>query len=120
MKHFLLLFALVTDSLYLQAQAPALVPKPVQLTVTDGGQTFKLKSKLSLSVPVAADDSIAAVGRAFAAYLEQDFGRKVSLKKNSSKADIVLRLNSSLKPEAYTLTTTSKQVCIEAARPAGF
>lgn len=120
MKHFLLLFALATGSLYLQAQAPALVPKPVQLTVTDGGQTFKLKSKLSLSVPVAADDSIAAVGRTFAAYLEQDFGRKVSLKKNSSKADIVLRLNSSLKPEAYTLTTTAKQVYIEAARPAGF
>lgn len=95
----------------------SLIPLPT--SVQQGEGTFRFSKKVKVAVDAYPGDSILQVFSRFADGFTATTGVKFSNGK-ATKAQIRLKRNASMAPEAYSLKVTTEHVVIEAARPAGF
>lgn len=114
----LLTFVFMLCTLGLMAAEPiSLIPLPA--SVQQGEGTFRFAKKMKVAIDAYPGDSILRVFDRFAGEFNATTG--VQFKKaKESKANIRLKHNAALAPEAYRLQVTPATVTIEAARPAGF
>lgn len=117
-RHLLLLI-LCAGFCGLLSAAASLPLIPLPASVRQGQGTFTFGHKVKISTPAYPGDSVQAVVDQFAERLTAATGIKV-VRAKASRAQMVLRVNGSLAPEAYDLAVGEKQIVIEASRPAGF
>ena len=115
-KFFALLLALCALPMWAEGVLQV-IPRPAVCQEGDG--TFVFSKKVNVYTDAYPGDSIRLVFNRFAQKLQAAAGVQCK-EAEAGKAALLLKLNSQLGPEAYTLQVTPKQVCIEAARPAGF
>lgn len=115
-KFFALLLALCALPMWADGVLQV-IPRPAVCQEGDG--TFVFSKKVNVYTDAYPGDSIRLVFNRFAQKLQAAAGVQCK-EAEAGKAALLLKLNSQFGPEAYTLQVTPKQVCIEAARPAGF
>ena len=116
-SHILLAAASLLPLPIAAAEPLPLIPLPV--SVQQGQGHFPLKERLKVFADAYPGDSIAMVLNRFGRDLTKATGIKV-VKGKAKNAELSLRLNKQLGPEAYSLQVSSDGIRVEAARPAGF
>lgn len=118
-KHLLsLLWMIVCGCATLAAQEIAIIPQPAHLMVKN--ESFEFGKRVKASVASYPGDSVHLVFDSFKDDFQKATGIKITSVRTEAKAGIVLSVAPTLAPEAYKLDVSSKQIRIEAARPAGF
>lgn len=115
-KALLAILSVAAFSLAAQT-APSLLPLPQKVEYAAG--QFVVPSTIRFCTDAYAGDSVAHVFSRFCEKLTATAGIQFQ-KSAEKKAQMVLRVNSSLPAEGYTLHVDSLRVAIEASRPAGF
>ena len=116
-RNWLLPLALMCCCLGGRAAALSLIPLPA--SVQSGEGSFRFAGKVKVYADAYPGDSIRMVLQRFT----EDFTASTGVKFRTAKAgaaQMTLRLNTALAPEAYDLRVTPQKIEIEAARPAGF
>lgn len=116
-SHILLAAASLLPLPIAAAEPLPLIPLPA--SVQQGQGHFPLKERLKVFADAYPGDSIAMVLNRFGRDLTKATGIKV-VKGKAKNAELSLRLNKQLGPEAYSLQVSSDGIRVEAARPAGF
>ena len=117
-KHLLSLSLFICVCTMLTAQEIAIIPRPAHLTVEEG--CFKFDNRLKAKVPPYQGDSVRILFDAFKNEFRKATDIRISPTRRDAEAAIILELNRQLPAEGYHLNVSTKQIRIEAARPAGF
>ena len=101
-----------------QAQMPAVLPLPAEMTPREG--QFRFTAKTAVSVADYPGDSVRQVYDRWSNDFRRATGLSLRAGAKPSRAGLVLALDDRLPAEGYRLEVTPERVEIAASRPAGF